>query len=184
MILDINKKIYVIEGSNGVGKSSIINLLNEKYGIRVSKSVPEWFYQYIPMVRKLPSKQELKFYECAHISAFMEKKDNIAIVFDRSIYSTVIRIFYSDNKTVMETFAYIVQIDIHPKLAFILKTDRNTCKERLNNREVSGKFDEDFFAYENEVYDLMLKYMNNCIGIDATKNSISIAEEIYSFLNK
>ena len=47
MILDTDKKVVVFEGSNGSGKSSVIQILRDKYHICISKAVPEWFYKYI-----------------------------------------------------------------------------------------------------------------------------------------
>lgn len=136
MINGIEKKFVCLEGSNGVGKTTVLKVLSEKYQLKVSKSVPEWFQKYILDVRKLPSDQEYKLYEAAHIAAIMEKTDNNLWIYDRSIYSTIIRIFYKNAKTVDEVFESILKLDIVPELVLIFRCKKEVCYSRRKKEEI------------------------------------------------
>ena len=55
--------VVVIEGSNGVGKSTIISYLEEMYELNVRKSIPDWFRKYLDIARKCePNLQKKIFY--------------------------------------------------------------------------------------------------------------------------
>ena len=171
------KKIFAcVDGSIGMVKTTVLKLLSNKYHLRTSKSVPEWFRSYITEVRKLSLEQEYKLYEAAHIAEIMNKTDDRIYIYDRGIYSTIIRIFYKSGKSVNEVLEYIVNLEIVPELALILQCGKDVCYAR---RDGNIRFDDIFFEYENAVYDSMIKTMDNCRKIDADQEPLLVADDIY-----
>ena len=113
--------IIYIEGSNCSGKTTLISQLKDKYGYQVSKSVPEWFQNYIPFARSLIPKQQKKVYEVGHISAYEMAKINDSItIFDRSYISTFIRLSYQENKSIIKCIYDIDLFTYKPNLLIIL----------------------------------------------------------------
>lgn len=182
MIYGIKKVFACLEGSNAIGKTTVLNRLSNEYHLKISKSVPEWFQSYTLDVRGLSSDQEYKLYEMAHIAAIMEKQDNNVYIYDRSIYSTVIRIFYKSRKTVKETFEFIHNLEIVPELVLIFKCARDICYSRMIERGERNFLDDAFFEFENAVYDLMIKKMDNCYAIDATRNFTLVTNDVYQYI--
>jgi thymidylate kinase len=56
-------KIIVIEGSHCSGKSTTIRSLCSNYDFIESKSVPEWFREYIPYARSKGYEEQMTLYE-------------------------------------------------------------------------------------------------------------------------
>ncbi|RKI99820.1 hypothetical protein D7X87_24300 [bacterium D16-54] len=179
MIVGIKKTFACVEGSNGVGKTTVLKLLADKYQLKISKSVPEWFRGYISDVRALCPKQEYKLYEAAHITEILKKPNHSIYFYDRSIYSTVIRIFYKNKKKINEVLNFISELEIVPELVLVFQCERSICYSRIKERNDNIFFDNSFFEYENAVYDLMIKEMDNCCRINAAQDYLLVANEVY-----
>src|SRR5574344_426100 len=97
-------KIIVIEGSHCSGKSTTIRSLCSNYGFMESKSVPEWFREYIPYARSKGYEEQMIFYEIGHKASYSEARNSIDdFVFDRWVYTTIVRLNYDKGISVEET---------------------------------------------------------------------------------
>lgn len=156
--------IIYIEGSNCSGKTTLITQLHDKYGYHVSKSVPEWFQNYIPFARSLSSEHQKKMYEVGHISAYEMARlnDNITI-FDRSYISTFIRLSFQENKSVSECVRDIDSFPYKPDLLIVLVVPYDIICERYNNIYNNGIPNYEFYLYENEVFKQIAEKYDNII---------------------
>lgn len=156
--------IIYIEGSNCSGKTTLISQLEDKYGYQVSKSVPEWFQNYIPFSRSLIPEQQKKIYEVGHISAYeMAKlKDGITI-FDRSYISTFIRLSYQEKKSVKKCIEDIDSFPYKPDLLIILSEPYEIVCERYKNIHNNELPNYEFYFYENEIYKQIAKKYDNIL---------------------
>lgn len=184
MICNLDKKFVILEGSNGVGKTTVTQELSETYGVRIQKSVPKWFRAYITDVRRLPPEKEYKLYEMAHMAAILEDTDDSLYIYDRGIYSTVIRIFYNCGKSVKDAFRFILSTEIRPELVLVLWCTKELCCSRIFKRNGTENHDAQFFNYETQVYELMIRHMDNCYMIDASRNCKEVAGEVYEYIRK
>lgn len=184
MICNLDKKFVILEGSNGVGKTTVIQELSETYGVQIRKSVPEWFQIYITDVRKLPPEKEYKLYEMAHMAAILENTDDLVYIYDRGFYSTVIRIFYKCGKSVEDAFQFILNTEIHPELVLVLWCTKEQCCSRIFKRDGIENCDVQFFKYETQIYKLMILHMDNCYKIDASRDYKEVTREVYGYIRK
>lgn len=143
--------IVVIEGSNGVGKTTIIDYLTKKYNIISKKSIPDWFRKYIEFARSCEPNLQKQIYLIGHEANYYESSDNKDYVFDRFVYSTIIRLNYQLNKSINETINEILALNLKPKQIFYITTNKEFIRKRLEIRD-SFQFDEKFYEYENQVY--------------------------------
>lgn len=155
--------IVVIEGSNGVGKTTIIDYLSREYNIISKKSVPDWFRKYITFARSCEPNIQKQIYLIGHEANYIESKDNNDYVFDRFAYSTIIRLNYQLNKSIEETINEILMLNIRLKQIFYITASKEMIKKRLANRN-NFQFNERFYEYENKVY-LQLSQIYDIINI-------------------
>ena len=116
--------IIVIEGSNGVGKTTIINELYKRLKIFPKKSVPDWFRQYIPIARTYSPEIQKEIYKIGHEAIYFESQDNQNYIFDRFIYSTIIRLNYELKKSINETVEEILAYPLIPDIVILLRSDK------------------------------------------------------------
>lgn len=64
--------IVVIEGSNGVGKTTIIDYLSKEYDIISKKSIPDWFRKYIVFARSCEPNIQKNIYLIGHEANYNE----------------------------------------------------------------------------------------------------------------
>lgn len=171
--------IIVIEGSNGVGKSTIIKYLEKKYDVISKKSIPDWFRKYIIYARTCEPNIQKKIYLIGHEANFQESKDNKNYIFDRFYYSTIIRLNYQLGKSISETINEILKIDFLPKQIFYITANEKIIEHRLLERDNSN-FDLNFYKYENEVYKQLLTL---CDIINLVDNSYDIDDTIIKISN-
>lgn len=171
-------KIVVVEGSHCSGKSTTIKELCKRTGFFESKSVPQWFRMYIPYARGMDSDNQLKIYEIGHKAAYYEATQSQEdYIFDRFIYTTIIRLNYDDGISVQETVKQILSFDIHPDVTIILHANLDVIKKRRLERDGTLDFDTKFYQYENEVFEILQKYerfviIDNEIDINNTVDNI------------
>ena len=130
--------IVVIEGSNGVGKTTIIDYLSKEYDIISKKSIPDWFRKYIIFARSCEPNIQKRIYLIGHEANYNESNDNKDYVFDRFVYSTIIRLNYQLNKSVNETINEILTLNLKPKQIFYITAN----KETDNTEEITKKVRE------------------------------------------
>lgn len=175
--------LIVIEGSNGSGKTSIISRITEKYDIIDKKSIPDWYRSKIEFARKCPFDIQKEIYLCGHEANYLEcdKKENY--IFDRYVYSTIIRINYELGKYIDETINEILNYENKPDLIIVLNSSKEEIKKRLVYRN-NFDFNENFYNYENKIYehlstisDIMFIVDNNRDIDDAIETISNIVEQ-------
>lgn len=175
--------LIVIEGSNGSGKTSIISRITEKYDIIDKKSIPDWYRSEIEFARKCPFDIQKEIYLCGHEANYLEcdKKENY--IFDRYVYSTIIRINYELGKYIDETINEILNYENKPDLIIVLNSSKEEIKKRLVYRN-NFDFNENFYNYENKIYehlstisDIMFIVDNNRDIDDAIETISNIVEQ-------
>ena len=175
--------IVVIEGSNGVGKTTIIDYLSKKYDIISKKSVSDWFRKYIEFARSCEPNIQKQIYLIGHEANYYESNDNKDYVFDRFAYSTIIRLNYQLNKSVNETTNEILTLNLKPKQIFYITANKKTIQERLAIRN-NFQFNENFYEYENQVY-LQLSQIYDIISIINNDTNLDNAiNEIDNIINR
>lgn len=156
--------IIYVEGSNCSGKTTLISQLKDKYGYQVSKSVPEWFQNYIPFARNLIPEHQRKVYEIGHISAYETAKLNDCItIFDRSYISTFIRLSYQEKKSISKCIEDIDLFSYKPDLLIILiESYEVICKryKKIHNNEIPNY---EFYLYEKEIYKQIAEKYDNIL---------------------
>lgn len=88
---------------------------------------------------------------------YNESNDNKDYVFDRLVYSTIIRLNYQLNKSINETINEILTLNLKPKQIFYITANKEPIKERLSIRN-DFQFNEGFYEYENEVYSQLSQF--------------------------
>lgn len=175
--------LIVIEGSNGSGKTSIISRITEKYDIIDKKSIPDWYRSEIEFARKCPFDIQKEIYLCGHEANYLEcdKKENY--IFDRYVYSTIIRINYELGKYINETINEILNYENKPDLIIVLNSSKEEIKKRLVDRN-NFDFNENFYNYENKIYehlstisDIMFIVDNNRDIDDTIETILNIVEQ-------
>lgn len=172
--------IVVIEGSNGVGKTTIIDYLSKEYDIISKKSVPDWFRKYIEFARSCEPNIQKQIYLIGHEANYYESNDSKNYIFDRFVYSTIIRLNYQLNKSVNETINEILSLNLKPKQIFYITANKENIKNRLRIRD-NFQFDEKFYEYENQVYSQLSQIYDiiNIINNDTNfNNAISEIDNI------
>ena len=165
--------IVVIEGSNGVGKSTIIDYLSKEYNIISKKSIPDWFRKYIDFARDCEPNIQKQIYLIGHEANYYESNDGKDYVFDRFVYSTIIRLNYQLNKSVNETTNEILALNLKIKQIFYITATKETIRKRLIIRD-DIQFNEKFYEYENQVYS-QLSQIYDIISIINNDNNLNNA---------
>lgn len=170
--------LIVIEGSNGSGKTEIVNRMTKKYDIIDKKSIPDWYRSEIEFARKCPFDIQKEIYLYGHKANYLECDKEKNYIFDRYAYSTIIRINYELGKPVEETINEIINYKYKPDLIIVLKSNKEKIKKRLASR-YNFDFNEDFYNYENQIYEYLsticdiMFIVNNNGDIDDTIEIIS-----------
>ena len=166
--------IVCIEGSNCRGKTTLINELTKKYGYSSSKSVPDWFQQYIPFARNLEPKFQRKVYEVGHIAAYMDaQKQARTVLFDRSYISTFIRLFFEENKSIEKCVEDVMNFKYKPDLVVVLVVPFEIVYERYKTIHNGESPNFKFYVYENEVFKHLARKCDNIIIVN---NDISMED--------
>lgn len=170
--------LIIIEGSNGSGKTEVINRITQKYDIIDKKSIPEWYRSEIEFARKCPFDIQKTIYLYGHEANYLECDKELNYIFDRYAYSTIIRINYELKKKVEETINEILSFKYKADLIIVLKSNKEELKKRLTAR-CNFDFNEDFYNYENQIYERLsticdiMFIVNNDGNIDDTIEIIS-----------
>lgn len=182
--------LIVIEGSNGSGKTDIISRVIEKYDIIDKKSIPDWYRSKLEFARKCPFDMQKDIYLCGHKANYLECNKEENYIFDRYVYSTIIRINYELKKQIDETINEILNYENKADLIIVLKSNKDEIKKRLAARN-NFDFNEDFYNYENQIYEQLSKIsdimfiVDNNGDIDDTIETISnIVEQKIDFRKK
>ncbi len=175
--------LIVIEGSNGSGKTSIISRITEKYDIIDKKSIPDWYRSEIEFARKCPFDIQKEIYLCGHEANYLEcdKKENY--IFDRYVYSTIIRINYELGKYINETINEILNYENKPDLIIVLNSSKEEIKKRLVDRN-NFDFNENFYNYENKIYEHLSTISDIMFIVDNNRNIDDAIETISNIVEQ
>ncbi len=171
--------VIVFEGSHGVGKSTIINNVLEKYDIISLKSIPDWYRKYLPFARSLPPEIQKQVYMIGHEANYVTFSQDKDYLLDRFFYTTIIRLNYELAKNPDETVKEILDIKLLPDAVIYLYVSKDNMIKRLIKRGDISLFDNDFFNYENEIYRQLslnsdrIFSVSNDDSIDNTLNEIN-----------
>ena len=149
-------KIIVLEGSHCSGKSTAIEYIKNNLNFNVSKSVPNWFREFIPYARSQNSEVQGKIYEIGHMAVYNEainSKNNY--VFDRWQYTTYIRLCYNEMDSIDQTVEKIEKIASRPDMVLIIRSSIDNILKRMIERDKFIHFDENFYRFENEVFNIL-----------------------------
>lgn len=175
--------IIVIEGSNGVGKTTLIRELEKKYDFVSAKSIPNWYRAYIEYARTLEPESQKRIYLMGHQENYYSFEKEKDYILDRFFYSTIVRLNYELKKTIEETLQEISQIEISPDVIIYLKANKNLILSRISNRE-NFLFDENFFSFENEIYKRFGEKCDKVISIENNENYEHTIHQIENSLEK
>ena len=174
--------IVVLEGSNGVGKSTIANILSNNEDMILMKSVPDWFQKYISFARSCPLEIQKEIYKIGHEANYYSCLSCNDYIFDRFIYTTIIRINYELNISVNDTVNEILSYVNIPDLVLVLKATYDEIEKRLVNRgHTSINFD--FICYENEVFEQLSKKSDIIYLIDNSDDIEFVVDEIRDLID-
>lgn len=169
--------VIVLEGTHGVGKSTVINGLNEKYDLECRKSIPDWFRKYLQFARSLEPETQKKVYMIGHEANYISFNENKDYILDRFFYTTIVRLNYDLGKTVNETVKEILKIDLEPTAVIYLKAEKELILKRLRERD-NYPFNNDFFEYEYKVFMQLSEIYDRIIIIDNSSSLDNTIEKI------
>ena len=175
--------LIVIEGSNGSGKTEIVNRMTKKYDIIDKKSIPDWYRSEIEFARKCPFDIQKEIYLYGHKANYLECDKEQNYIFDRYAYSTIIRINYELGKPVEETINEIINYKYKPDLIIILKSNKEKIKKRLVPR-YNFDFNEDFYNYENQIYEYLSTICDIMFIVNNNGNIDDTIEIMSSIINQ
>ena len=101
--------LIVIEGSNGSGKTEIVNRMTKKYDIIDKKSIPDWYRSEIEFARKCPFDIQKEIYLYGHKANYLECDKEQNYIFDRY----AVHCMCGNNKVsiIKNQVYYIIPID-------------------------------------------------------------------------
>ena len=175
--------LIVIEGSNGSGKTEIVNRMTKKYDIIDKKSIPDWYRSEIEIARKCPFDIQKEIYLYGHKANYLECDKEQNYIFDRYAYSTIIRINYELGKPLEETINEIINYKYKPDLIIVLKSNKEKIKKRLVSR-YNFDFNEDFYNYENQIYEYLSTICDIMFIVNNNGNIDDTIEIISSIINQ
>lgn len=152
----------VIEGSNGVGKTTLIKNMEKKYDFISLKSIPDWYREYIPFARSLEPEIQKQMYMDWHEANLNSLNEENDYILDRFFYSTIIRLNYKLNIPVEDTVKEILNIKLNPDIVIYLQANKELVINRLSQRE-NYVFDEKFFDYENTIFNQLSQIYDRMI---------------------
>lgn len=169
--------IVVLEGSNGVGKTTIASKICQKYDIVGIKSVPNWFREYIDFARNCPLEIQKEIYKIGHDANYFSCCESKNYLLDRFVYSTIIRINYGLGRSVTDTIKEIASYENVPNLVFVIQAGVEEVKRRLNKRDGTS-FDFDYYSYENQIFNQLSEKSDTMYVIDNNGNIDDTADRI------
>jgi dTMP kinase len=153
----MNKKtlppFIVVEGPDGVGKSTICNWLSEEFGYKKFKCMSEPFYSVSKYFEegKVTSSERFSFLcgEAINNSFIIKKalKNGNKIVFDRYYFSSLA---YSEilETGITNDFLFLFKQLPQPDLVFLITADFNTMLQRIEERGDFEKLENKFKTVE------------------------------------
>lgn len=176
----------VVEGPDGVGKSTICNWLSEEFGYKKHKCMGETFYKVSNHFEegKVSASERFSFLcgEAINNSFIIKKElqDGNKIIFDRYYYSTLAYSEILENGITKDLLFLFNQLP-QPDLVFLITADFKTMLKRIEERgdfEILGNK----FNKEENYYKLIDNYMhfindglfiiNNNGNLETTKETI------------
>lgn len=85
------------------------------------------------------------------------KKSESNYMFDRWIFTTIIRLNFADKIPYEKTVEQILNLTIMPDLILILSASEQLIKERAILRDNNFDFNQEFYNYENNVFSTLKK---------------------------
>lgn len=202
----IFKKLFVLEGNIGAGKSTLIQLLGKKLGNAsiLSEPVEEW--KTIGGINLLnafysnPKRWCFTFEVCSMISKIKKlneayKSDSDIIFMERSLYSDQVfhKLSFFLDKVNPSEMIILQDLYNHFKIQYpringiiYINTDSKTCLQRIKNRQrkEEAKIDEDYLKkLENQLK--TIEYSCPILEIDGTydiKKTDEIIDKILNFI--
>ena len=159
----------VVEGPDGVGKSTICNWLSEEFGYKKFKCMSEPFYSISKYFEEgeVTSSERFSFLcgEAINNSFIIRKelKNGNKIIFDRYYYSSLA---YSEiiEKGITNDFLFLFKRLPQPDIVFLITVDFNTMLKRIEERGDLVKLGNKFNKKEN-----YLKLIDNYINFITDK---------------
>jgi thymidylate kinase len=217
MIKDIIEQLYssrrntpfiAIEGTNGVGKTTVCRLLSETLQCNYNKGVPAEYEKNHELKAKILSSDtnyiaSILFF----LSGLIEQSDNfqkvptaMPIITDRWLWSTLaVHYAYDKNNLRISKLNEIIKAVKHsilmPDLTFILYAEIDAINNRISKKEQSEQsFDLltlncDFLSREQEFYFLLNEILqknttNSSVVIDTeNKTAIDVSLKIQNHIN-
>jgi dTMP kinase len=154
----------VVEGPDGVGKSTICNWISEEFGYKKYKCMSEPFYSVSKYFEegKVTSSERFSFLcgEAINNSFIIQKelKNGNKIIFDRYYFSSLA---YSEilETGITNDFLFLFKQLPQPDIIFLITADFNTMLKRIEERDdfeiLGNKFNK-----EDNYHKLIDNYLN------------------------
>lgn len=160
-------RIIAVEGFDGAGKTTLSKYINDFFDYEYHKSPTGVFAN----VRNEFDKNEvslterLPFYigDCIRVSLMISELENQKFVLDRYYFSTIVY-HESKQKGITKSLINVFKELYQPDLVFLIKTDFNILKKRIDLREEKSLNDELFL--KEDLYNSIYELFTNCIKTD------------------
>lgn len=124
----------------------------------------------------------MTLYEIGHKASYFEARSSSEnYVFDRWMYTTIIRLNYDKGISIDETVNQILSYALTPDMVFILSTSPQTIIKRRILRDNDANIDTDFYVYENSVFKKLNNHQKFAI-INNDRDITETTEEIVEIL--
>lgn len=188
------KKVYAIEGLNGVGKSTLIGNLKRRYkNICTTYCVPEIFMEPKDLKHFVLDHKEPFVGALYYFSGLVAKSSEIKkipedfVILDRSIWSTVASAYSKDQKTasVLMSMLQLLNDKIRiPDRVIVLKASFESCLERIRTKCEGQEFDKDTkrdFEMKSEFYDVLAQ---SGYPVTFVRTDGNTAEDTFAMVSK
>jgi len=181
--------LIVVEGLDGVGKTTLAKMLAENNSLYYIKIPPEEYIAERILVENAgSSKEKYKFYLDVTGEALKKAPKDKTIVIDRYVYSSIIGYAWNEKITlqdVVEEYKNIVNLYPVPSLIFYIICDNDIRLKRIVNRKKSDVIilddvSKDFYIMNQECYNIFMSFSLKWVIIDnsySLKNSLALMNE-------
>ncbi|WP_309235468.1 thymidylate kinase [Streptomyces sp. TRM64462] len=160
-----NRRLYVLEGVSGIGKSTLTGLLAERLGATTLHTLPEpltaWSAQVNTTLRPLP---QLGFYLSGLLHASDLVRDALNhghVIADRYVSSVMAchaAVHGIDLDQVVSLLGPFEPYLVAPARTFYLRASETTLRERLGTKRDLKKDDTDLFAVPGRLKALLANF--------------------------
>jgi len=188
-------RFYVIEGDNGVGKTSLINRLSEIMPLQITKTPTDPYRSIKKYIHERDSTYGKFFYYLSSVfDASLDIQSKLTksrVLCDRYIASSIVDFLILANielKEIEGFYSFIKKELVMPDITFLIKcSHEERVKRILKRNKKGGNFDNLTREYSEKTdhhYGLFLEHEPNWYILDSTKRNIhDLEEEIKSIIN-